>query len=722
MRVTDSFLIIALCLSLLVLSLFTPASAQTPEVVYGDSSVEWRSPVPDAGLGLTVSGPQGLYAKQEHPAGSRASFSLLDEKGQARPDGLYKWEAVIQAGSEAAGQVQSGWFQILRGRVVAEGTTGEGHPVMAEEGAPPNTLYIDSNGRVGVGTSVPVAQLHLKGKNPAFAIENTQPEGRAVVLRSQENGAIGLFDATTGDVRWLVDAEGRMGIHTAQPTSTLTVDGYIETTKGFLVNGKPIASIGMSLPGGARPLMAEGGSNNFFGTGAGAVTTGTMNSFFGGSSGLVNTTGGSNSFFGASSGLSNTIGSTNSFFGAAAGFSNTSGSQNSFFGGGAGRNNTTGHSNAFFGERSGYENQTGNFNSFFGKMSGAFNSTGADNSFFGNVAGVLNTTGSYNSFFGKEAGAANSVETYNTFVGYFANLAPGADPATNPVVNATAIGARAYVARSNSLVLGGVNGFNGATTETFVGIGTHSPDRQLVVEGSQALGKFRRYNENGPDFAPAFLFERGRGTNTAPLNILPGDYLGKVQFRGRVSGNMPEYGALVFIASDTSQNGRFSFVDRDLMTERMVILNTGNVGIGTTAPTALLDVAGNLRVRGTIFYGAPLSIPDYVFEPDYRLMPLSELEQYVKTEKHLPNIPGAAEVQENGVNQGDFQMRLLEKIEELTLYTVQQAQIIERQRDEAAALRGEAAAMRQKAASQEDRLRALEEIVKALVESGKGGK
>ena len=211
------------------------------------------------------------------------------------------------------------------------------------------------------------------------------------------------------------------------------------------------------------------------------------------------------------------------------------------------------------------------------------------------------------------------------------------------MTNATAIGYRSWVSRSNSLVLGGVKGFNSISTETFVGIGTPNPDRQLVVEGSQAIGKFRRFNATGFDFGPAFLFERARGTNTAPTDIVAGDYLGKVQFRGRVGGNMPEYGALTFIASDTSQNGRFSFVDRDLVTERMVILNSGRVGIGTNAPTEALDVAGNLRVRGSIVYGAPaVAVPDYVFDPDYRLTPLAELQQYVQTEKHLPDIPSAA--------------------------------------------------------------------------------
>jgi len=176
---------------------------------------------------------------------------------------------------------------------------------------------------------------------------------------------------------------------------------------------------------------------------------------------------------------------------------------------------------------------------------------------------------------------------------------------------------------------------------------------------------------------------------------------------------MPEYGALVFIASDTNQNGRFSFVDRDLATERMVVLNTGNVGIGTNTPTELLDIAGNLRVRGTILFGAPASpVPDYVFQPEYRLMPLRELEQYVKAERHLPNVPSASAIQSNGVNLGEFQMKLLEKIEELTLYTLQQANVIERQNHETSALKEEAAA---EARALKERIKALEETVKTLV-------
>ncbi|RPI23792.1 MAG: hypothetical protein EHM61_18865 [Acidobacteria bacterium] len=469
-----------------------------------------------------------------------------------------------------------------------------------------------------------------------------------------------------------------------------------------------------------------GNGNSFFGYWAGASnTTAFSNSFFGGASGYSNTTGQYNSFFGSTAGFYNTTGSNNSFFGRAAGHNNTAASDNSFFGFEAGYGNTVGGNNAFFGKRAGYANTSGWENCFFGHSAGIANTTGGNNSFFGwsagpvsvahgnsffgASAGLATTTGGYNTAVGLNAGAHDTVESGNTFLGAYSDLDPGASPGQSPVNYATAVGYGSYVGRSNSVVLGGVRGFNNIVVETNVGIGTHSPDRQLVVEGSQALGRFRRYSQAGPSFAPAFLFERARGTNTAPVDITAGDYLGKVQFRGRVGGNMPEYGALTFIATDTQQNGRFSFVDRDLATERMVVLNTGNVGIGTNAPTERLDVLGNVRVRGSIVYGAPaVPVPDYVFEPDFRLMPLPELEQYVRSEKHLPNIPNAREIQANGVNLGEFQMKLLEKIEELTLYTVEQAKMIDRQS-------GQIQTQGKQIESQRNQIEALKQAVKQLL-------
>ena len=65
------------------------------------------------------------------------------------------------------------------------------------------------------------------------------------------------------------------------------------------------------------------------------------------------------------------------------------------------------------------------------------------------------------------------------------------------------------------------------------------------------------------------------------------------------------------------------------------------------------------------------NIPDYVFKPSYNLMPLPELRDYIKTNQHLPNIPSAAEYEKTGVDLGEMNRLLLEKVEELTLYILE---------------------------------------------------
>jgi hypothetical protein len=141
---------------------------------------------------------------------------------------------------------------------------------------------------------------------------------------------------------------------------------------------------------------------------------------------------------------------------------------------------------------------------------------------------------------------------------------------------------------------------------------------------------------------------------------------------------------------------------------RVTVTENGDVGIGYANPTARLHVNGSLKVTGPISYGAPdFDLPDYVFEPDYKLMPIAKLAEYVAREKHLPNVPPADEIREKGINLGEFQMRLLEKIEELTLYAVRQAKNIEDKDAEIAALNG--------------RLSALERIVQRLAGEKEGG-
>jgi hypothetical protein len=101
---------------------------------------------------------------------------------------------------------------------------------------------------------------------------------------------------------------------------------------------------------------------------------------------------------------------------------------------------------------------------------------------------------------------------------------------------------------------------------------------------------------------------------------------------------------------------------------------SGNVGIGTAIPDAKLTVAGNMKAREVevkITAGA-----DFVFENDYQLTDLKEVEKFVKANKHLPGIQSEKDMQENGLNLNEMNIRLLQKVEELTLYVIaQQKQI-----------------------------------------------
>lgn len=104
------------------------------------------------------------------------------------------------------------------------------------------------------------------------------------------------------------------------------------------------------------------------------------------------------------------------------------------------------------------------------------------------------------------------------------------------------------------------------------------------------------------------------------------------------------------------------------------ILNNGDVGIGTPNPKYKLDVIGTIRAREI---KVDLSGADFVFEKDYKLMPLKDLDKFVKKNKHLPEIAPAKEMEENGTNLGNLNSKFLQKIEELTLYVISQNQSIE---------------------------------------------
>jgi hypothetical protein len=468
--------------------------------------------------------------------------------------------------------------------------------------------------------------------------QSVQPDGdlllEADLPAAAKAEVVGYFralrtgDAPGGGIQFYVESSGRaifgegagavntanniafLGGNTGHNNTTGTYNTFVGQAAGYYnTTGSQNTFVGLS----AGLFNSTASDNSAFGYYAGyANSTGTRNAFFGSEAGRYSVSS-YNSFFGYRAGYTETTGNYNSYFGDEAGFSNSAGDFNSFFGRRAGYSNT-GSYNSFFGHHAGYYN-TGHSNSFFGYLTGYNNTSGAYNVFSGRSAGYLNSTGDYNTFFGYSSGYSNTVENGNTFLGHRANLDPGANPAGSPVDNATAIGQRAYVSQSNSLVLGSIAGVNGATDSVNVGIGTSAPQARFHVENM--LGN------DTDDFVVTSTGKVGVGT-VAPANgvHVKGDAPGFI-FEESDWGNQKWQMAALngeWRIRDLTGGNVYPFrISPGIGGTALMINPVGNVGIGTDAPAFKLHVIGSIFATGGVASSRqlkddirPLSLEDAV--------------------------------------------------------------------------------------------------------------
>ncbi len=110
------------------------------------------------------------------------------------------------------------------------------------------------------------------------------------------------------------------------------------------------------------------------------------------------------------------------------------------------------------------------------------------------------------------------------------------------------------------------------------------------------------------------------------------------------------------------------------MFERMRIKWNGNVTIGAiTNTTYKLAVGGKIAATGEVrvFTDGTTIFPDYVFDPSYQLPSLAETEKYVKENRHLPEVPSAADIEKDGMSLNGMNTILLKKVEEITLHLIE---------------------------------------------------
>ncbi|WP_460955827.1 autotransporter outer membrane beta-barrel domain-containing protein [Spirosoma litoris] len=366
---------------------------------------------------------------------------------------------------------------------------------------------------------------------------------------------------------------------------------------------------------GAGQYNSTGNGNVFVGSLTGYYNTdGGLNTFVGQKAGYLNTTGGLNLYLGYQSGYNNDTGGYNSFLGAQAGYANTTGSSNVFTGYQAGYRNTTGSTNVFSGIQAGYHNTSGNGNVFTGYVAGYFNTTGGSNMFCGNGAGYSNTTGGNNVFSGYSAGFFNTTGVNNTFIGYLAGQ---------------------YNTIGNNNIIIGPNSGTAITT---------SDDNILMGYNSQA--------EDGLQNAIAI----GANSRVAASNAL-------------ILGNQVNVGI-----GTSAPTNRLEVLSQSTNSSGLTLTNLTTASPTTRTTDQFLTVSETgevVKARYQLRITDPSVWSDKVFSSDYSLRPLIEVASFVQSHQHLPGVPSAEQVAKEGIDLVKMNATLLEKVEELTLYSIQ---------------------------------------------------
>jgi len=146
-----------------------------------------------------------------------------------------------------------------------------------------------------------------------------------------------------------------------------------------------------------------------------------------------------------------------------------------------------------------------------------------------------------------------------------------------------------------------------------------------------------------------------------------------------VNGTEPTIQELVDNGTNNSGSGLWT------QSGSTLFYNDGNVGIGTGNTDAKLTVKGNIHAE-EVKVDLLVPAPDYVFKENYNLLSIEEIKNYIDTYGHLPNISSAKVLEANGVQLGSMSMKLLEKIEELTLYTIGQEDNLKQKEEQLKAL------------------------------------
>jgi hypothetical protein len=228
-----------------------------------------------------------------------------------------------------------------------------------------------------------------------------------------------------------------------------------------------------------------------------------------------------------------------------------------------------------------------------------------------------------------------------------------------------------------------------------------------AVSNVTALGYYAA-NSNEASNLIAIGYHAGEGNTGATAVAIgtqagidnTGDYLTALGYRAGAGNGGDNVVAIGYQAGASNSTSNVFIVRQSNVNTTPLIygdFSNGSVGIGTTDLQAALTVNGTIKAE-EIKVAVDIQ-PDYVFEDDYNLMSLNKLEKHIKENKHLPGIPSSEEAVKNGLEVGDMQTKLLEKVEELTLYVIEQDKELTELKKEVGNLKKENRELHQKISS-----------------------
>ncbi|WP_457129298.1 hypothetical protein [Mucilaginibacter sp. HD30] len=547
-----------------------------------------------------------------------------------------------------------------------------------------------STDKVGIGTSSPDHPLTVVG---LIKSDNLYSNGSTTFLGTAGNTTM------TGGANTLVGTGAGSYLTTGGLNTVIGWGGGRMTTGNHnIVLGTVNTSNSNRFPGQG---LTSGEHNIFIGNGSGSWLSTGQGNIAVGSGSMTGGNGSYNTILGHNAGINGVSGNNNVYIGQYAGSTGSSTSNNVFIGGEAGAFNSTGNSLTYLGYRAGYSSTDGLTNAT--AIGYNAQTTASNTVILGNGANVgigttaptvkltIQGTASASTPAAVWTDASIGQATFGDGEGKsIMNAIASSDASVRPVMFGrrsrgtlaapTAVQTGDHIASLLSSSYDGT-GFQNAGAVTFVAESTPSsgaaPTRIDLITGSNAGNRTARLTVGSTGLvgigtinpiSPLSIASTNSSFGMIRLTQNNTNGEASIGFRDGSDSDAQSWVIGKNVNSSTSDDFRWFYGGT-----KMMLTTSGDLGIGTTTiPTGYKFAVNGAAIATSVKVQLYTSWPDFVFKKDYQLPTLAEVKTYIDKNQHLPDMPSADEVHNNGLDLGETNRLLTKKVEELTLYLIQQ--------------------------------------------------